>query len=56
MVRKFGKSHVIENFFGRSEKAFLANLIPLIFIIYFFLEISQQEWFHQQLRFVLAKH
>ena len=38
MVKKFGKSHVIENFFGRSEKAFLANLIPLIFMIYFFLE------------------
>ena len=36
MVRKFGKSHVIENFFGRSETAFLANLIPLIFIFYFF--------------------
>ena len=38
MVRKFGKSQVIENFFGRSEKPFLANLIPFIFIIYFFLE------------------
>ena len=38
IVRKFGKSQVIENFLGRSEKAFLANLIPLIFIIYFFFE------------------
>ena len=36
MVKKFGKSHVTENFLGRSEKAFLANFIPLIFIIYFF--------------------
>ena len=36
MVRKLGKSQVIENFLGRSEKAFLANLIPLIFIAYFF--------------------
>ena len=40
MVRKFGKSHVIENLFGRSEKAFLANLIPLIFIVYFFFEFN----------------
>ena len=38
IVKKFGKSQVIENFLGRSEKAFLANLIPLIFIFYFFFE------------------
>ena len=35
---KFGNSHVIENFFGLSEKDLLANLITLILIIYFLFE------------------